>query len=93
MEKIGAIVDVSVFHGNSLQWQPNDKLFDVQFDWTAIQQGAKELLFIHSANDPYVPLIQAQYVSTKSGGERLLFLVKVTSIYNAVMNISNSLSC
>ena len=72
MEKIGAIVDVSVFHDNSLQWQPNDKLFDVQFDWTAIQQGAKELLFIHSDNDPYVPLNQAQYVATNSGGEMII---------------------
>ena len=70
--KIGAIVDVSVFHDNSLQWQPNDKLFDVQFDWTAIRQGVNELLFIHSDNDPYVPLNQAQHVATNSGGEIII---------------------
>lgn len=58
MEKIGAIVDVSVFHDNFLQWQSNNKLFDIQFDWNAIQQGAKEMLFIHSDNDPYVTLIR-----------------------------------
>lgn len=69
MEKIGAIVDVSVFHDNSLEWQPNDKLFDVQFDWTAIRQGVNEWLFIHSDNDPYVPLSQARYVATSSGGK------------------------
>lgn len=69
MEKIGSIVDVSVFHDNSLNWQPNSQLFDVQFDWTAIQQGVKELLFIHSDNDPYVPLNQAQFVATNTGAE------------------------
>lgn len=65
MEKIGAIVDVSVFHDNSLQWQPNSKLFDVQFNWTAIRDGVSELL-------PYVPLNQAQYVATNSGGEMII---------------------
>jgi predicted alpha/beta hydrolase family esterase len=69
MEKVGAIVDVSVFHDNSLQWEPNNKLFDRQFDWTVIREGAKELLFIHSDNDPYVPLDQAQYVATNCGAE------------------------
>lgn len=72
MEKIGAIVDVSVFHDNALQWQPNSQLFDVQFDWTAIQEGVSELLFIHSDNDPYVPLDQAQYVANKTGGEMIV---------------------
>lgn len=72
MEKIGAIVDVSVFHDNSLQWQPNDQLFDVQFDWTAIRDGVNELLFIHSDNDPYVPLNQAQFVSTNTGAEMIV---------------------
>lgn len=72
MEKIGAIVDVSVFHDNSLQWQPNDQLFDVQFDWAAMRQGVGELLFIHSDNDPYVPLDQAQYVANSTGGEMIV---------------------
>lgn len=72
MEKIGAIVGVSAFHDNSLKWQPNDKLFDVQFDWTAIRQGVNELLFLHSDNDPYVPLNQAQFVATNTGGEMIV---------------------
>lgn len=67
--KIGAIVDVSVFHDNSLQWQPNDQLFDVPLDWTAIRNGVNELLFIHSDNDPYVPLNQAQHVATVTDSE------------------------
>lgn len=71
-EKIGAIVDVSVFHDNSLQWEPNDRLFDVQFGWNAIRAGVDELLFIHSDNDPYVPLVQAQYVATNIGAEMIV---------------------
>lgn len=72
MEKIGAIVDVSVFHDNSLQWQPNEKLFDVQFDWTAVREGVKELLFVHSDNDPYVPLNQAQFVADNCRAEMIV---------------------
>lgn len=72
IEKIGAIVDVSVFHDNSLEWQPNSNLFDVQFDWTAIRLGVNELLFVHSDNDPYVPLNQAQFVATNTGGEMIV---------------------
>lgn len=71
-EKIGAIVDVSVFYDNSLQWQPNDKLFDVQFDWTAIRDGVIKLIFVHSDNDPYVPLFQAQFVATNTDAEILV---------------------
>lgn len=62
-ESIGRIVCVSVFHDNSLQWEPNNKLFDVAFDWEAIRTNAKSLLFIHSDNDPYVPLEQALFVA------------------------------
>jgi predicted alpha/beta hydrolase family esterase len=64
-QPIGGVVCVSVFHDNSLQWEPNNKLFDVEFDWQSVQQNAQQLLFIHSDDDPYVPLNQAQYVATK----------------------------
>ena len=73
MEKIGAVVDVSVFYDNSLQWEANDRLFDdVQFDWDAIRQGVEKLLFIHSDNDPYVPLNQAQYVANNCQAELMI---------------------
>ncbi len=64
---IGAITAVSVFHDNSLKWEPNDKLFDVPFDWQKIHQNTLKLLFIHSDNDPYVPLDQAEYVAQNCG--------------------------
>ncbi len=72
MEKIGAIVGLSAFHDNSLQWEPNDQLFDMQFDWAAIRQSVNELLFIHSDDDPYVPLNQAQYVAINVGAEMIV---------------------
>lgn len=71
-EKIGAIVGISVFHDNSLQWEPNDKLFDVHFDWPAIRHGVNKLVFIHSDNDPYVPLDQAQFVSTSTDAKMVI---------------------
>ena len=73
-KKIGAIVDVSVFYDNSLEWQPNSRLFDVAFDWRAMRSGVNELLFIHSDNDPYVPLDQAQYVADNTGAEMIIIL-------------------
>ncbi|SRR6266540_7318762 len=66
---VGAVVCVSVFHDNSLQWEPNNRLFDVPFDWPAIQQKTKQLLFIHSDDDPYVPLDQARYVAEHCSAE------------------------
>lgn len=69
---IGAVVAVSVFHDNSLQWDANNKLFDVAFDWPAIKAGAPTLLFVHADNDPYVPLDQAQYVADACDAEMVV---------------------
>lgn len=69
---LGGVVAVSVFHDNSLNWDKNAKLFDVDFDWQAIKEGASKLLFIHSDNDPYVPLDQAQYVADNCQAELLV---------------------
>jgi len=66
---IGGVVAVSVFHDNSLQWEPNNRLFDIRFDWRKMQRQAQKLLFIHSDDDPYVPLEQATYVATHCQAE------------------------
>jgi len=71
-EPIGGIIAVSVFHDNSLQWEPNNKLFDVSFEWEAIRANAKKLLFIHSDDDPYVPLNQAQFVADNCQAELII---------------------
>jgi len=60
---IGKIAAVSVFHDNSLNWEPNAQLFDVPFQWKPIRKNAQKLLFIHSGDDPYVPLEQARFVA------------------------------
>lgn len=70
--RLGATVAVSVFYDNSLGWEPNAKLFDVPFDWQAIRAHAGPMLCIHSDNDPYVPLGQAQFVADACGAEMLL---------------------
>lgn len=69
---VGAVVGVSVFHDNSLGWAPNNQLFDVPFDFKAVQRNTHTLLFIHSDNDPYVPLEQARYVANKCNGELVI---------------------
>lgn len=66
---VGAVVSVSVLHDNSLKWAPNNRLFDVDFDWSAIKANAPKLLFVHSDDDPYVPLNQAQYVADNCKAE------------------------
>lgn len=66
---LGGIVAVSVFHDNSLGWEKNTKLFDVDFDWPAIKAKSGKLLFIHSDTDPYVPLDQAKYVADNCEAE------------------------
>lgn len=68
--KFKAVVAVSVFHDNSLNWEPNSRLFDgINFDWQKIRKNTDKLLFVHSDNDPYVPLEQAKYVADNCQAE------------------------
>ena len=70
--ELGGIVCVSVFHDNSLNWDANSKLFDVEFDYQAIKKHAKTRLVIHSDDDPYVPVEQAKFVAQQIDAEFLL---------------------
>lgn len=70
---LGAVVGVSVFCDNSLNWGPNAQLFDVDFNWGALRTMSDRLLYIHSNNDPYVPLQKAAYVATQTGAELLVW--------------------
>lgn len=71
LEPIGGIVAVSVFHDNSLNWEPNNRFFDERFEWDAIR-ATKKLVFVHSDDDPYVPLNQAQYVADNCQAELIM---------------------
>lgn len=66
-QPIGGAVAISVFHDNSLQWDANNRLFDIEFNFEAIKKNAPQLLFIHSNDDPYVPLDQAKFVAKGCG--------------------------
>lgn len=70
--RIGSVVCVSVFHDNSLNWQPNARLFDVPFEWEEIRTRKGKLLFVHSDNDPYVPLDQANFVVNNCQAELIV---------------------
>jgi len=69
---IGAVVGVSVFRDNSLEWRPNNRLFDVPFNFPAIKAKTHKLLFINADNDPYVPLDQARYVADNCAAELIV---------------------
>jgi len=55
---INKCILVSVF--TESEWEANSDLFDIKFDFAKIKNKAKEFVFIHSDNDPYVPLKQAE---------------------------------
>lgn len=63
---IGGLVAVSVFDDGpspATKWEANDRVFDVSFDFEAVKAHTQKLLFVHSDNDPYVPLDQARRVA------------------------------
>jgi uncharacterized protein len=68
-QPIGAIVAVSIFRDNVIQWQPNNRLFDVSFDFPRIQTGVRKLLFIHSDNDPYGSLEKTEQLADSCAAE------------------------
>ncbi len=69
---VKAAVAVSAFKDN-LDWDSLDGLFTEPFDFDLINQRCPNFTFIHSDNDPYVPIEHAEYLAQKTGG-RLLTL-------------------
>jgi uncharacterized protein len=53
----------------SPSWQMLRGLFDVPFDFAKIKQRAKQFIFIHSDDDPYCPIEQAEELHAQIGGE------------------------
>ncbi len=56
----------------AVEWDANSMLFDVPFNYSLIRQNARRLLFVHSDDDPYVPLQQAQYVADSCGAAMVI---------------------
>jgi predicted alpha/beta hydrolase family esterase len=69
---VGALVAVSVFHENSLNWEPNLRLFDIEFGFDKIKRKSVKRICIHSDDDPYVPLEQARWVADNSDSEFIM---------------------
>jgi predicted alpha/beta hydrolase family esterase len=69
--QIKASVLVSAFK-DDLDWDDLSGLFIEPFDFDKIKTRCSQFVFIHSDNDPYVPLDQAEYLTLKTGGELLV---------------------
>jgi len=69
---VKAVVLVSAFK-DDLGWDTLKNLFVELFDFDTIKSHCKNFVFVHSDDDPYVPLDQAKYLALKTGGELIVF--------------------
>lgn len=53
----------------SPSWEMLKELFDNPFEYEGIRQKSGQFIFVHSEDDPYCPIEQAEFLSTKLGGE------------------------
>jgi predicted alpha/beta hydrolase family esterase len=63
---------VSAFK-DDLNWDNLSELFLEPLDFEMIQAACPKFTFIHSDNDPYVPLEHAQYLAEKTDGDLIVF--------------------
>ncbi len=54
-------------------WEMLSELFDKPFDYGAIKQKAKQFIFVHSEDDPYCPIEDAEELCQKVSGEFIRF--------------------
>lgn len=59
---------VSGFH-DTLGWEKLKDLQNVVVDYDRVKQEAEEFILLHSDNDPYVDLSQAEWLAGKLGGQ------------------------
>lgn len=62
---------VSAFK-DDLGWVNLKALFDRPIDILGVREHTDKLVFIHSNDDPYVPLDHAQYLADNTGGELII---------------------
>lgn len=65
---VKAAILVSAFK-DDLKWDALVDLFQEPLDFKNIKSHCNKFIFIHSDNDPYVPLEHAKYLSTELKGE------------------------
>jgi hypothetical protein len=68
---IDRAIFVSAFH-TDLGWKELTDLFLEPFDFAKIKRHARERIFVHSDNDPYIPLEQAEYLSKQVEGKLII---------------------
>lgn len=74
--KINTAVMVGSFTkrlSESPSWEMLKELFEKPFDFDGIKQKSGKFIFVHSKDDPYCPLDQAEELKEKLDGEMVLF--------------------
>lgn len=70
-----AVVNKCILVGSfmdDLGWDSLKELFLKPFDFEKIKKQARQFIFIHSDNDPYCPLENAEYLSQKLNGKLIV---------------------
>ncbi|MDO8265407.1 MAG: alpha/beta hydrolase [Candidatus Saccharibacteria bacterium] len=70
--KVAGAILVSAFIDN-LNWDALDELFINPLDFEKIKSHCSKFVFVHSDNDPYCPLQQAEFLTEKTDGELIIF--------------------
>lgn len=68
---IGAYKDLTYLH-EKLDFHLNDRFFDIAFDFEKVKQNISKITFVHSDDDPYCPLSQAEFLAEKTGGNLVI---------------------
>lgn len=66
--RVGRAILVSGFH-DTLGWDKLKNLFNIVVDYDRVKQKAEEFVLLHSDNDPYVELAQAEWLAEKLEGK------------------------
>jgi predicted alpha/beta hydrolase family esterase len=70
-KKIGTYIGVGAFH-TDLHWESLKDLFTIQLNYEHLKRRSNKFVFIHSDNDPHVPLIEAEFLARTLDGELLM---------------------
>ena len=69
---IKAEILVSAFK-DDLGWDSLKRLFRKPYDFDAIKKHCQRFVYIHSNDDPYVPIKQAEFLAEETNGELIKF--------------------
>jgi uncharacterized protein len=70
--QVGRCILVSAFKDNVIHWDSLNELFLDPFNYDLIKQKSKKFIVVHSDNDPYIPLDQAEFIAAKLDAELLI---------------------